>query len=747
MYRARPARNNRIVAIKARPATGDDAAQRFRREIEIHSSLDHPHIARFFSSGHANAGGAGATNGGAIRYLAMQHLDGGALGGRLQNQSLSVENACSLLQPVAAALHHVHEHGIVHRDVNPSNILLSEDGQVHLIDFSIALGPDHTPLGDGTLCTPAYMSPEQRGGEGTYPRSDIFSLGIVLYEALTGQKPFGTWMNREQEIAPPRELAPALPAELSDVVMRCLERNPDRRVQTARVLANALAPFTDGPTSTNAHSTSQSSRSQSTTHREADPDMNRSSARARNVDPTTAIGFLESRPDFARSLISRWAEIPGRLIHAHPDFWDWDALSRNENLSWSASLLDEYARKWDWAALSANEAIPFNGDLIERHQRKWNWELLSVNEALPWSADLIRRFGDRWSWGGLSSSGRFEGALSMNRALPWSAELLEEFEHRWDWRILSGNPTLPWSPDLLHRFRRLWTWGVEPPHSAGSYYSTLSMNPGLPWTEELISACSELLNWTELSRNPSLPWSKAFLERYWERWEWRMLSVNAGLPWSRELLSQYEDNWNWYKIAGNEGVPWNASLFEEVWDRLHSPGGSFGGNHAVPWDKELTQRLTQRCWCVETQKLVGSCRVSRSNIARWKTLRRQEKTEIVGRKQWIGPVSGGGYACWELNPALHWSPELLQRITRTRFDWGPQWKGIAMNRGLPWPAALLSRFEDQFFSESKKSQGRHPRPTSLPDTKSLLIENDQVWHRAFAPAVTESVLRRLLREA
>lgn len=432
MYRARPARDNRTLAVKARPASGDDAAQRFRREIEIHRSLHHPHIARFLRSGRASVGGTGAANRGAIRYLAMQYLNGGALAGRLQSRSLSAENACSLLQPVAAALHHVHERGIVHRDVNPSNILLSEDEQAHLIDFSIALGPDHTPLGDGTMCTPAYMSPEQRGGEDLDSRSDIFSFGIVLYEALTEQKPFGTWMNRGQEIAPPRELAPAVPGELSDVVMRCLERDPDRRIQTARVLTDVLAPFTDGSTSTNAHSTSQSSRSQSSTNAEADPDMNRSTTRARNVDPTTAIGFLESRPDFARSLISRWAEIPVRMLRAHPDFWDWDALSRNENLSWSASLLDEYAWKWDWAALSANEAIPFNGDLIERHQRKWDWELLSVNEALPWSTDLIRRFRNRWKWGVSDKQRGFTGALSMNRALPWSLALLDTFKHQWD---------------------------------------------------------------------------------------------------------------------------------------------------------------------------------------------------------------------------------------------------------------------------------------------------------------------------
>jgi len=176
VYRAHSTHDSRAVAVKARPATGDDAAQRFRREIEIHRALDHPHIVEFVDSGRVRTTGSGTADGGTIRYLVMECLDGDGLGHLLKNQSLSVEEACSLLQPVAEALRHVHDHEIVHRDVNPSNILFSDDGAAKLIDFSIALGPNHAPLGDGTLCTPAYMSPEQRGGEGTDPRSDIFRL-------------------------------------------------------------------------------------------------------------------------------------------------------------------------------------------------------------------------------------------------------------------------------------------------------------------------------------------------------------------------------------------------------------------------------------------------------------------------------------------------------------------------------------------------------------------------------------------
>jgi hypothetical protein len=424
------------------------------------------------------------------------------------------------------------------------------------------------------------------------------------------------------------------------------------------------------------------------------------------------------------------------MLRAHPDFWDWDALSRNENLSWSASLLHEHAHKWDWAALSANEAIPFSGDLIERHHRRWDWELLSVNEALPWTEDLIRRFSGQWPWGLAqddASDFGFKGALSMNRALPWSAELLNEFKHRWDWRILSGNPVLPWSPDLLHRFREQWAWGVEPSNKE-LLYPTLSTNPGVSWTERLLTEYSALLNWTELSRNPSLPWTETFLERHQERWDWQVLSANEGLPWDRELLRAHENQWDWGRVAGNEGVSWTETLFDQVWDKIGGghEGRWFGGNRVVPWNEDLTSRVVQKCWCYKTQHLTHPSLVSGSQFDRWETLLRRETTERHGKKQWVGPVSMNGYACWEINPSLLWSPELLKRITRTKFQvTSPKWKGIAMNRGLPWSAALLLQFDAKFF----------------PDHQSVLVDNDQVWHRAFAPAVTEGVLQRLVREA
>jgi len=674
----------------------------------------------------------------------MECLDGDGLGHLLENQSLSVEEACSLLQPVAEALRHVHDHEIVHRDVNPSNILFSDDGAAKLIDFSIALGPNHAPLGSGTLCTPAYMSPEQRRGGGTDPRSDIFSFGIVLYEALTGQKPFGTWTNREKEVSPPRTLDPVVPAELSDVVMRCLERDPDRRIQSARVLTDALAVFADGSVEANVDPTSQSSQSRTGAHTESSPDMNNSTSRARNVDPTTAIGFLESRPEFARSIISRWATVPVRMLRAHPDFWDWDALSRNENLSWSASLLHEYAHKWDWAALSANEAIPFAGDLIERHQRRWDWELLSVNEALPWTADLIRRFSDRWPWGS-TQNGPSKGALSMNRALPWSAELLNEFEHRWDWRILSGNSTLPWSTELLQRHRERWEWGHQKwkrssawgmvRENGGLEYPTLSSNPGIPWSEELIRGYSEILSWTELSVNPALPWSKSMLDRYKERWSWDTLSANEGLPWSYNLLDRHDEKWDWRNISCNESIPWNDHLFNEAWKRADSydqcPGGcgGYGGlalskNQAVPWDIEKSKRIVRRCRCaLETLKLNKSPILFPSSVLR----RFHIMSSRLGK--YIGPVHPEG-SCWELNPSLWWSREIMENFNpRNR-----SWKFLAANRGIPWSAALLLQFDEKFFPDHH-------------DHQSVLVDNDQVWHRAFAPAVTEDVLRRLVREA
>ena len=199
------------------------------------------------------------------------------------------------------------------------------------------------------------------------------------------------------------------------------------------------------------------------------------------------------------------------------------------------------------------------------------------------------------------------------------------------------------------------------------------------------------------------------------------------------LLNAKEDQWHWGKVAENEGVFWTETLFGQVWGRIgYNEGGFFGCNRAVPWNEDLTSRVVQMCWCCETQRLTHPSLVSGSQFNRWETLLRRDTIERHGKKQWVGPVSTGGYACWEINPSLLWSPELLKHITRTRFHFAsPKWKGIAMNRGLPWSAALLLQFDAKFF----------------PDHQSVLVDNDQVWHRAFAPAVTEGVLQRLVREA
>jgi len=275
------------------------------------------------------------------------------------------------------------------------------------------------------------------------------------------------------------------------------------------------------------------------------------------------------------------------------------------------------------------------------------------------------------------------------------------------------------------------------------YLPSLSANPGLPWTKELVSAHPEVWNWTELSRNPSLPWSEAFLERYRERWDWKTLSANGGLPWSRNLLTRYSNEWNWWKIAGNEGIPWDESLFERVWNKVSSQdtvygipgyeGLGFGTNRVVPWNMEKSERLTSQCWCARTKVLFRLPLYSPNSHSRdqeYFNFILMAKQGPLSERQRLFNLYIPEYVCWELNPALSWSSELLSFVNPNP-SCGPGWAGMSANRGIPWSAALLSQFRDRFF----------------PDHQSVLVENDQVWHRAFAPAVTESVLRRLLREA
>jgi predicted Ser/Thr protein kinase len=238
----------RTVAIKTMLTEGltgtefEDFKARFQREAQAAGVLTHPNIVTVYDFGEDNG----------ILYLAMEFLVGRSLQDLVENQNvLPVEAIIPVYEQVCAALDHAHFHRIIHRDVKPANIMVLESGLVKVTDFGIAkvLSTGMTQAGQ-ILGTPNYMSPEQVKGRQIDGRSDIFSLGVILYELVTGEKPFGgqnitTVIYRiiNEDPIPPRELDSTIHPGLSYIMQKSLAKNPDERYQTCRALAADLKNY------------------------------------------------------------------------------------------------------------------------------------------------------------------------------------------------------------------------------------------------------------------------------------------------------------------------------------------------------------------------------------------------------------------------------------------------------------------------------------------------------------------------
>lgn len=249
-------RTNREVALKLlhgiRFTSGQNRA-RFEREVELSSQLSHPNIARVYDSGFAEG----------HAYLAMELVRGKPLDEYVESRLPGEFERLQLMLEVCRAVQHAHQRGVIHRDLKPTNILVTDDGRPVLVDFGLAKsllgedGDEQNSLTRGVLIgTPAYMSPEQAAGHSQQidTRSDVYSLGVVLYWLLTHRLPHdasdstATVLRRvaEQEIVPPLEVRPDLDRGLAAVMGKALERDPDQRYGTAGELGDELQRHLDG---------------------------------------------------------------------------------------------------------------------------------------------------------------------------------------------------------------------------------------------------------------------------------------------------------------------------------------------------------------------------------------------------------------------------------------------------------------------------------------------------------------------
>src|SRR5207244_2148705 len=245
VYRARQKSLNRTVALKV-IGLGQWATQahlkRFRLEAEAAASLDHPCIVPIYEVGERDGS----------CYFSMKFIDGGQLDEMAKHQPISFRNAAELIAKLARTVDHAHEHGILHRDIKPGNVLIDAKGEPHLTDFGLArlLESESTiTRTQEVMGTPSYMAPEQASGETAKltSRTDVYGLGAVLYQLLTGHLPVagGTTYETirlllETEPRQPRLLNPKIDRDLSTICLKCLEKDPTRRYDSALALAEDL---------------------------------------------------------------------------------------------------------------------------------------------------------------------------------------------------------------------------------------------------------------------------------------------------------------------------------------------------------------------------------------------------------------------------------------------------------------------------------------------------------------------------
>lgn len=243
IYKAYHPSTDRLVAVKVlldHRAEDPQVVRRFEHEARVITGLEHGNIVPVYDFGRD----------GEMLYLVMRYMRAGTVNDLLRRGSLTVADAISILRDVASALDYAHARDIVHRDIKPNNILVDSAGRANLTDFGLAkvLNDSFDLTRSGTaMGTPAYMAPEQVTGGEVSARTDIYALGVMLYEIVTGVLPFTSdspmavaMMHLHQELRPPRQINPMLPASVEAVIKRAMNKEPQERFTTAGEMVIAL---------------------------------------------------------------------------------------------------------------------------------------------------------------------------------------------------------------------------------------------------------------------------------------------------------------------------------------------------------------------------------------------------------------------------------------------------------------------------------------------------------------------------
>lgn len=246
VYRARQLSMGRVVAVKVLPRHlmhDPSFYERFEREVEVITQLEHPHILPIYDYGQVDD----------IPYIAMRYLGGGSLDQRLRRGLPALTEIIKPLRQIAQALDHAHSQGIIHRDLKPGNIMLDEGGNAYLSDFGIARVLGSQLTGSLIVGTPAYMSPEQANGLPLDGRSDIYALGVVVFEMITGHGPFEAETPMAMLLKHLNEPVPSLLGYRSDiapqvdqVVQRATAKDPDERYPSATQMIDSLEAALQG---------------------------------------------------------------------------------------------------------------------------------------------------------------------------------------------------------------------------------------------------------------------------------------------------------------------------------------------------------------------------------------------------------------------------------------------------------------------------------------------------------------------